>query len=156
MVAGARSASLATTYDLLMFDLDGVVYVDGHAVDHAAERIASARELGVHIAFITNNPSRTPEQVAANLRELGVSATPQDVVTSAQAAARLLVRDHGAGAPIAVLGADGLVEAVRDAGLEPVQVGDGRAVAIVSGYAPEMPWRVITMGATLIRKGLPW
>ena len=34
---------LATSYDLLMFDLDGVVYVDGHAVDHAAESIADAR-----------------------------------------------------------------------------------------------------------------
>jgi HAD superfamily hydrolase (TIGR01450 family) len=115
-----------------------------------------ARELGVHIAFITNNPSRTPAQVAANLRELGVSASASDVVTSAQAAARLLRRDHGAGAPIAVLGTDGLIDAVRDAGLEPVEVGDARAVAIVSGYAPEMPWRVIMEGATLIRNGLPW
>ena len=153
---GPHRDSLAASYDLLMFDLDGVVYVDGHAVDHAAESIASARSLGVHIAFITNSPSRTPEQVAANLRELGISASPQDVVTSAQAAARLLVRDHGRGAPVAVLGADGLVEAVREAGLEPVEVGDERAVAIVSGYAPEMPWRVIMRGATLIRNGLPW
>ena len=155
-MAGPHRESLAASYDLLMFDLDGVVYVDGHAVDHAAESIATARDLGAHIAFITNNPSRTPEQVAANLRELGVSASPQDVVTSAQAAARLLLRDHGAGAPVAVLGADGLVDALREAGLEPVEVGDGRAVAIVSGYAPEMPWRVIMQGATLIRNGLPW
>ena len=50
--AGER---LATSYDLLMFDLDGVVYVDGHAVDHAAESIAASREGGAHIAFITNN-----------------------------------------------------------------------------------------------------
>lgn len=155
-MAGPHEECLAASYDLLMFDLDGVVYVDGHAVDHAAESIAAARDLGVHIAFITNNPSRTPEQVAANLRELGVSASSHDVVTSAQAAARLLLRDHGAGASIAVLGADGLVEAVRDAGLEPVEVGDRRAVAIVSGYAPDMPWRVIMQGATLIRGGLPW
>ena len=58
------ASSLATSYDLLMFDLDGVVYVDGHAVDHAAEGIADSRGAGAHIAFITNNASRTPEQVA--------------------------------------------------------------------------------------------
>lgn len=155
-MAGPHRDGLAASYDLLMFDLDGVVYVDGHAVDHAAESIAAARDLGLHVAFITNNPSRTPDQVAANLQELGVTASPGDVVTSAQAAARLLLKDHGVGAPIAVLGADGLIEAVRDAGLEPLEVGDERAVAIVSGYAPEMPWRVIMEGATLIRKGLPW
>ncbi len=156
MVAGARAASLATTYDLLMFDLDGVVYVDGHAVAHAAEGIAAAREAGAHVAFITNNASRTPEEVAANLQELGVDATPSDVVTSSQAAAGLLRDAHGPAAPIAVLGAQGLVEALTEAGLEPVEVGDPRAVAVVSGYSPDVPWRVIMQAATLIRNGLPW
>ncbi len=155
-MAGPRGESLATSYDLLMFDLDGVVYVDGHAVDRAAESIASAREGGAHIAFITNNASRTPEQVASHLRELGVAADPGDVVTSSQAAARLLVEAHGAGSAIAVLGTDGLVGALQEAGLEPVEVGDPRAVAVVSGYAPEIRWRVIMQAATLIRNGLPW
>jgi glycerol-1-phosphatase len=155
-VAGARGESLATSYDLVMFDLDGVVYVDGHAVDHAAESIAGAREEGAHIAFITNNASRTPEQVATHLRELGISADQGDVVTSSQAAARLLAEAHGAGAAIAVLGTDGLVSALEEAGLDPVEVGDPRAVAVVSGYAPDIRWRVIMQAATLIRNGLPW
>jgi glycerol-1-phosphatase len=155
-VSGARGESLATSYDLVMFDLDGVVYVDGHAVDHAAESIARARAVGTHIAFITNNASRTPEQVASHLRELGIAADTGDVVTSAQAAARLLVEAHGPGAAIAVLGTDGLFGALREAALEPVDVGDPRAVAVVSGYAPEIRWRVIMQAATLIRNGLPW
>jgi HAD superfamily hydrolase (TIGR01450 family) len=155
-VAATREETLSRAYDLLMFDLDGVVYVDGHAVDHAAESIASARAEGTHIAFITNNASRTPEQVAAHLRELGVEASPTDVVTSSQAAARLLLRDHGEGAAISVLGADGLVMALREAGLRPVPVGDPDAVALVSGYAPQVRWHVIMQAATKIRNGLPW
>jgi len=155
-VAGPRDESLATAYDLLMFDLDGVVYVDGRAVEHAADSIAAARRGNTHVAFITNNASRTPEQVSSHLNELGVTAEPSDVVTSSQAAARLLRDAHGEGAPIACLGADGLVEALREADLEPVEVGDDRAVAIVSGYAPEIRWRVIMRAATLIRNGLPW
>ena len=156
MVAERREASLATAYDLLMFDLDGVVYVEGHAVEHAAMSIAEAREAGAHVAFITNNASRTPDQVATHLRELGVSASPEDVVTSAQAAARLLREQHGPGAPVAVLGDEGLTWAVREAGLEPVLVGDPRAVAVVSGYAPQVRWGVIMRAATLIRNGLPY
>jgi glycerol 3-phosphatase-2 len=155
-VAASRGEPLSTTYDLLMLDLDGVVYVDGHAIEHAAESIAGAREVGSHVAFITNNASRTPEQVAAHLREIGVQADARDVVTSSQAAARLLSRTHGPGASVAVLGADGLVEALREAGLRPVPVGDPQAVAVVSGYAPEIRWRVIMQAATLIRNGLPW
>src|SRR3954452_11752272 len=155
-MAGPRDASLATAYDLLMFDLDAVVYVDGRAVPHAAESIAAARDGEAHVAFITNNASRTPEQVSSHLTELGVAAEPADVGRSSQAAARLLGEAHGEGSPIAFLGADGLVEALREAGLEPVEIGDDRAVAIVSGYAPEVRWRVIMHAATLIRNGLPW
>jgi glycerol-1-phosphatase len=155
-VAGPQGESLARAYDLLMFDLDGVVYVDGHAVEHAAESIANARQGGAHIAFITNNASRPPEQVASHLRDLGVTASPADVVTSSQAAARVLLETYGEGAPIAVLGADGLVAALREAGLEPVRVGAPEAVAVVSGYAPDLRWGVIMRGATLIRNGLPW
>ena len=155
-MAAPREASLATAYDLLMFDLDGVVYVDGHAVAHAAASISQARDAGAHVAFITNNAARTPSDVAAHLRELGVAAEPGDVVTSAQAAARLLLDVHGVAAPIAVLGTQGLVEALLEAGLEPVEVGDPRAVAVVSGYAPDIRWRVIMRAATLIRNGLPW
>jgi glycerol-1-phosphatase len=155
-LAGAPDHSLATAYDLLMFDLDGVVYIDGRAVEHAAESIAEARRSSAHVAFITNNASRTPEEVSSHLSELGVAADPGDVVTSSQAAARLLRDAHGEGAPISCLGADGLVAALREAGLVPVDVGDDRAVAIVSGYAPEVRWRVIMRAATLIRNGLPW
>ena len=148
--------SLATSYDLLMFDLDGVVYLDGRAVAHAAESIAQSRAAGAHIAFITNNASRTPQQVAEHLRDLGVDTAAEDVVTSSQAAARVLLDRHGEGAPIAVLGADGLVEALREAGLTPVPVGDDDAVAIVSGYAPDVRWKTIMRAAVEIRKGLPW
>lgn len=155
-MSGTPEESLAASYDLLMFDLDGVVYVDGRAVEHAAVSIADARREGAHVAFITNNASRTPAQVASNLKELGVAAEPGDVVTSSQAAARLLREAHGEGAPIACLGAEGLIAALREAGLEPVDVGDDRAVAIVSGYAPDLRWRIIMRAATLIRNGLPW
>ncbi len=155
-MADAGGDSLATSYDLVMFDLDGVVYVDGHAVEHAAGSIAETRRAGTHIAFITNNASRTPRQVADHLQDLGIGAEPDDVVTSSQAAARLLQEAHGHGAAIAVLGADGLIGALREVGLEPVEVGDDRAVAIVSGYAPELRWRVIMEAAVEIREGLPW
>jgi glycerol 3-phosphatase-2 len=155
-VADPRGQTLAECYDLLMFDLDGVVYLDGRAVAGAAEGIGSARQTGAHVAFITNNASRSPLQVADHLRELGVDAEPDDVVTSSQAAARLLRERHGARAAIAVLGADGLLEALREQDLEPVDVDVDRAMAIVSGYAPEVRWKTIMQAAVRIRNGLAW
>ncbi|MFC6341657.1 HAD family hydrolase, partial [Nocardioides hankookensis] len=94
---GTSEEPLCRGYDLAMLDLDGVVYISGDAVPGAAEHLASARAEGMRLAFITNNAARPPETVASHLRELGVEAQVEDVVTSAQAAARLLLDRFGAG-----------------------------------------------------------
>ena len=152
---GSSEQLLCRAYDLAMLDLDGVVYVGGDAVPGAAGHLAATREAGMRLAFITNNASRAPEQVAAHLRDLQVDAQPADVVTSAQAAARVLVDRFGEGARVVRLGADGLEQALRTAGLTPVGVEDD-AVAIVTGYGPEVPWGSIMRAAVRIRDGLPW
>ncbi len=155
MLAGSDRA-LVECYDLVMFDLDGVVYVGEAAVPGAPDHVARVRESGVHVAYITNNASGPPEAVLERLARLGIDAETGDVVTSAQAAARVLLEHHGEQAPIAVLGAAGLRDAMIEVGLEPVGVHDENAVAIVSGYGPEVPWRDIMTAARRIRGGLPW
>jgi HAD superfamily hydrolase (TIGR01450 family) len=152
----ASDRALVECYDLVMFDLDGVVYIGDQAVPGAADHLARVRQSGVHVAYITNNASRPPKAVVDKLTRLGVDADTGDVVTSAQAAARVLVGRHGAGARVAVLGAAGLRDAVTELGLVPVAVDDDRAVAIVSGYGPDVPWRDIMTAARRIRGGLPW
>ncbi|GAA4693161.1 HAD-IIA family hydrolase [Nocardioides nanhaiensis] len=147
---------LCDRHDLVMLDLDGVVYVGGDAVPGAPEHLARVRGSGVRCAFVTNNASRPPAVVADHLTRLGVQAAPEDVVTSAQAAARLLHRRFAAGSPVAVLGAPALEEEVRSAGLEPVGVDDDDAVALVTGYGPEVLWREVMRAAVRVRDGLPW
>lgn len=146
---------LVEAHDLVMFDLDGVVYVGGEAIEGVAAAIDRVRGSGRHVAFVTNNASRTPDQVAAKLTKVGVAAEPGDVVTSAQAAARLLVEEHGEGARVLLLGGEGLRVALLEAGLVPVEEPDG-AVAVASGYGPDVRWRDIMRAATLVRDGLPY
>jgi HAD superfamily hydrolase (TIGR01450 family) len=149
------AAPLVEAHDLVMFDLDGVVYVGGEAIDGVAEVIDRVRGSGRHVAFVTNNASRTPDEVAAKLTKVGVAAAPGDVVTSAQAAARLLAEEHGEGARVLLLGGEGLRVALLEAGLVPVEDPDG-AVAVASGYGPDVRWRDIMRAATLVRDGLPY
>ncbi|WP_210651773.1 HAD-IIA family hydrolase [Nocardioides sp. SYSU D00065] len=146
---------LVDAHDLVMFDLDGVVYVGGEAIPDVAAYIERLRHTGRHVAFVTNNASLTPAQVAAKLVGLGVGATAADVVTSAQAAARLLAAEHGTGAKVLLLGGEGLRVALLDEGLEPVDDPAG-AVAVASGYGPDVRWRDIMRAASLVRDGLPY
>ena len=152
----ASTLPLVAAHDLVVLDLDGVVYVGEEAVPGAPGHLQRVRESGLHVAYVTNNASRTPAAVAEKLTAIGVSAASRDVVTSAQAAAAVLHERHGTGAPVAVLGAAGLRRAVADVGLEPVAVDADRALGIVTGYGPDVAWREVMEAAMRIRDGLPW
>lgn len=146
---------LCEAYDLAMLDLDGVVYIGGDPVPGAAGHLGHARAAGMRLAFITNNALRPPAAVAEHLTRLGVPAEESDVVTSAQAAARVLVDRLGQGARVVLLGAAGLEEAVRAEGLVPVGASDD-AEAAVTGYGPDVPWRDLMRVAVRVREGLWW
>jgi len=80
-------STLRSAYDALLVDLDGTVYRGPVPIDGAVDALCGSDE---HVLYVTNNASRAPGDVAAHLRELGLSAAEQDVVTSAQSAAKLL------------------------------------------------------------------
>ena len=150
------TTALWVGYDLAMLDLDGVVYVGAHAVPGAPEHLESARDAGMHLAYVTNNASRPPSVVAEHLRELGIPAADDDVVTSAQAAARLVAQQVPPGSAVFVIGGAGLFEALTELDLKPVQTYDQEPVAVVSGYHPDLLWRTVIDGSILVRRGLPW
>lgn len=148
--------ALCGAYDVAMLDLDGVVYVGPEAVPGAPDHLARAAEAGMRLAYVTNNASRPPSVVAGHLRDLGIPATADDVVTSAQAAARLLLERCPPGSPVFVIGGAGLFEALSEQGLRPVQSTDEHPVAVVSGFSRELQWGTVVDGALLVRDGLPW
>lgn len=139
-------------YDCLFVDLDGVVYRGAQAVPHAVDSLQTdpARKV-----YVTNNASRTPETVAAQLRRLGLSAHPDDVVTSAQAAAAHLAGLLRPGAAVLVTGGEGLVTAVRAAGLTIVNHAD-QAEAVIQGYSPDLGWADLAEASYALARGIPW
>jgi glycerol 3-phosphatase-2 len=105
---------------------------------------------------VTNNAARTPAVVGEHLRTLGVAARDEDVVTSAQAAARLLSSQVAPGSKVFLIGGAGLDQALRERDLQPVTEPSDDVAGVVQGYGPDMPWRQVMQGATLVAEGLPW
>lgn len=143
-------------YDVALLDLDGVVYIGPDAVPGAPEHLDAAVAAGMRLAYVTNNAARPPAEVARHLRELGIHAEAEDVVTSAQAAAGLLAEDLEPGSAVYVIGGCGLFEALAERDLRPVQSPDDDPVAVVSGYHRDITWGTVVDGAILVRAGLPW
>jgi HAD superfamily hydrolase (TIGR01450 family) len=146
--------------DVILADLDGVVYAGAGAIPFAVDSLNRAAE-GRRLGFITNNASRTDASVAAHLAELGIPAKPADVVTSPQAAMRLLADAVPAGATVLVVGGEGLVVEVEKAGFVVTRSAGDAPAAVVQGFAPDVAWTDLAEAAYALQKpidegGIPW
>lgn len=125
--------------DLVLADLDGVVYKGPNAIPHAVESINRA-SAGARVGYITNNASRTAASVAEHLSSLGLTVVAEDVVTSPQAAMRVMVDLVPAGSTILVIGGEGLTDEVEKAGFTVTRSAEDNPAAVVQGFSPEVGW----------------
>ena len=152
-VLRGSTEALDTAYDVALLDLDGTVYLSGAAIPGAAEALRKAAAAGMRLAYVTNNASRTPAAIAALLTSFGVPAAGHDVVTSAQAAARMLAERLPPGAPVLVVGGSGLRMAVRERGLRPVSTAADQPRAVVQGYSPDITYSLLEQGGLAVAAG---
>jgi HAD superfamily hydrolase (TIGR01450 family) len=145
--------NLHEAYDVALLDLDGVVYIGGNPIPGAPQALHNAKKHGMRLAYVTNNASRTPAAIAALLSDMDVPANPEDVVTSAQAAARLLAGKLPPNAPVLVVGSTALRLAVRERGLRPVSTAAEHPLAVVQGYAPGIGYQNLAEGGLAVRAG---
>ncbi|MGP3685092.1 HAD-IIA family hydrolase [Streptomyces sp. IBSNAI002] len=150
--------SLHQAYDTALLDLDGVVYAGGEAIAYAVESLAAARADGMHLAYVTNNALRTPDAVAEHLGELGIPTEAGEVITSAQAVARLIAEQVAPGSKVLVIGGEGLRVALRERGLVPVDSAEEEGLAaVVQGYGgPDLAWGRFAEASYAINRGVPW
>lgn len=135
----------------LVFDLDGVVYVGNEALPRAGEVLAWADRAGHTVLFATNNSVRTPSSVVEKIRTVvGYSAHESQVITSALAAAELVVSRGGR--RCLVVGEDGIREALRERSIDPfAEAAD--ADHVVVGLTRELSYELLVDATTAVRSG---
>ncbi|MGM7700034.1 HAD-IIA family hydrolase [Microbacterium sp. A84] len=146
--------------DVVLADLDGVVYAGPGALPYAVEslnKVAHTRRVG----YITNNASRTDASVAEHLTSLGLTVVANDVVTSPQAAMRLLVTMVPPPATLLIVGGEGLVVEAEKAGYTVTRSAEDSPDAVVQGFAPEVAWTDLAEAAFALKVpeeegGIPW
>ena len=145
--------TLAQQYDCLLLDLDGTVFRGHELTEGAAESLdkVSGRKL-----FVTNNASRSAGEVAEHLRDIGLKATADDVVTSAQSAAHVLAAQLSPESRVLVVGTDSLADEIAAVGLCPVRLFEDKPQAVVQGHSTETGWINIAEAALAIRAGALW
>ncbi|ROS62679.1 HAD superfamily hydrolase (TIGR01450 family) [Frigoribacterium sp. PhB160] len=151
----AEGATPLDGVDTVLADLDGVVYRGSKAVDHAVESLTAAAATH-RVGYITNNASRTAAAVASQLSGYGLSVAAEDVVTSPQAAVRLLVDVVPAGSTILVVGGEGLTSVLEEEGFVVTRSADDSPAAVVQGFSPDVGWVHLAEASYALEAGIPW
>ncbi|HEY8343416.1 MAG TPA: TIGR01457 family HAD-type hydrolase [Calditerricola sp.] len=136
-------------YRAYLFDLDGTVYRGNQPIPQAVMALRDLMACGARIAFLTNNSSMTPEQVAAKLNAMGIPADPGQVVTSSLVTAAA-IREEMPGASVYAIGEEGLLAALRSAGC---RFDDERPDVVVVGIDRRLTYEKLAKAALAIQRG---
>lgn len=147
---------LAQAFARFAFDLDGVVWKGDRPIAGAPDTIRTLRDAGKRVAFVTNNSSETGETYAKKLAEMGAGGSPDEVVSSADATARLLEREiPGLRGRLAyVIGGEGLHNAVAGVGARIASGEDAKdASLVVVGWDQSLTFDKLRLATLAVRAG---
>jgi len=144
-------------YDLLVVDLDGVVWSGLNPITPNVEALKSLSKTR-RIVYATNNSTRSRRFYASALRRLGLPATRDDVVTSGYVAVNWVKTKVGEKASILVIGEEGLIEEAYETGLKVVNVADAWEVledidAVIVGLDRSLTYGKLNIAYNAILRG---
>jgi 4-nitrophenyl phosphatase len=132
-------------------DMDGVLWRGGSVIEGAADWLNFLRKRQIPFVLATNNSSLAPSDYTEKLAALGLGEIPlEHIITSGIVAAAYLREHYPAGAPIHVLGGDGLRAVVRDVGYV---LADESPLAVVVGIDFHVTYEKLKRAARFIRDG---
>ncbi|MEA2441741.1 MAG: glycerol-phosphatase [Thermoleophilaceae bacterium] len=145
---------LLQSYEQVILDLDGCVWLGPDPIPGAAEAIVALREAGKRVAFVTNDPRHAGEEFVRKLWGMGVQASLADVVTVGAAVQHLLAETRRGGAAF-VIGTDAFRRHVADAGVRIVNHTDlaSRAELVIVAGTDEVVYDDLKNAVLALRRG---
>jgi HAD superfamily hydrolase (TIGR01458 family) len=113
----------------ILLDVDGVFHVSGEPIAGGADAVRRLRRAGHRIRFVTNNTTRSRNQLAEELRGMGIELDDEELQTTPRAAARALERKRVLALTMHAIVGD----------LEGVELVGEDAEAVLVGGADETP-----------------
>lgn len=103
-------------YEGYIFDLDGTIYLGDGLLPGAQRLILKLRELGKKVVFLSNNPTKDPEQYSEKLTKLGLPTPQEETVNTVVTMTQWLLQNHP-DATVFPISEEPLKKALREAGI---------------------------------------
>jgi HAD superfamily hydrolase (TIGR01450 family) len=127
---------LLQTYDQVLLDLDGCIWIGDQPIPGSAEALAELRAARRAVAFVTNDARRSPEEYVRKLWALGLQASLEEVVTVG-AAIQYALAGRLPGATAYVIGSPAVFRHVAESGhriVNGTEQATSADVVVVAGH----------------------
>jgi len=137
-------------FRLLLFDLDGTVYLGDRLLPGAAMLLTKLAAAGFTYAFLTNNSSIGPDDYRRKLRRLGLEVPRRSIITSAEASILMLQHHNIRPDRVFVLGTERLKRYLARYGISQPRTN---AQAVLVGFDTELTYEKLDHACRLVRRG---
>jgi len=132
-----------------IFDLDGTVYLGDDLIEGAQETLKWVRSKDAQVRFVTNNPRYSRDFYANKLNNLGIHASIEEIVTSANVTASYL-KNEAAYGTVFPIGEEQLETELKDAGV-PLTEEDPDTVVV--SFDTALDYEKLMIAYHALRKG---
>jgi len=142
----------------LILDMDGVIWTDDHPIGDLPNLFIHIFNMGLKVAFATNNSSKTRQKYIERLKLFGVTQSEfHNVLTSSIAMAIELSERFPAKGNIFVIGEYGLKEEIKKSGFNVFDSSPSSDIlAVVAGIDRNINYEKLKIATLLIREGIPF
>ena len=146
-------AGVIQNTECFLLDMDGTIYLGGEWIDGAREFLSRVTESGRRWLFMTNNSSRSVDAYVKKLADMGLAATPDDILSSSKAALDVLKREY-AGKSVCLLGNSVLAAEFAAAGID--LRFSANADICLAAYDTELKYEKMCVFCNAVRSGKPY
>ncbi len=139
-------------YKAYCFDLDGTVYRGKKGIDSAIHFIHQLQNEQLEYFFVTNNSSKTPEQLQQVLADIGIDTPTNRIYSSALTTAKYIGQNFK-DADIFMIGSDGIRSALEAEGLNLVDTDEARPDVVVMGIDRTVDYMKLVKASLAVQTG---
>ena len=143
---------LMKSVELFLLDLDGTVYLDSRPIGDMKNTLASLREMGKKLVYLTNNSSKTEAEYREKLAKIGLLEEVDGVYTSGMATVEYL-KANFPGARVYLVGTEALRREFSHAG---IRLDGQNPDVCVLAYDVELTFEKIRRLDRFLRAGVPF
>ncbi len=132
-----------------VFDLDGTIYLGSELLPGAERLVQALRDMGSKVVFVSNNPTRDPEEYARKLTDLGLSTQSSDVINTVVTTTSWLA-ENAPDATVFPISEEPLKRALRERGIR-MSEDPSEIDIVIASYDRQFEYRKLQIAFDAIR-----